>query len=90
MELILMSIVIVIIIWFASIYMLSGWEKFKTFFIANGVLIIGYVGFLVFGNAIWGHDEYGLGFLFRLPAFLLTHVLVVFVFAVIKYRQLKK
>jgi hypothetical protein len=87
---ILLIILVPIIIWIASIYMLSGWEKFNKFFIANGILIIVYVGFLIYGKSIWGHDEYGLGFLFRLAFCLLTHVLIVFVFAVVKNRQLKK
>lgn len=88
MELLLI-ILIPIVLWIASIYMLSGWEKFNTFFIANGILIIAYVGFLIYGKSIWGHDEYGLGFLSRLAICLLTHVLIVFIFAVVKNRQLK-
>ncbi len=87
---ILLIILIPIAIWIASIYMLSGWEKFNKFFITNGILIIAYVGFLNYGKSIWGHDEYGLGFLVRLAICLLTHVLIVFAFAVIKNRQLKK
>ncbi|WP_299212656.1 hypothetical protein [uncultured Aquimarina sp.] len=89
MELLLI-ILVPIVIWIASIYMLSGWEKFNKFFIINGILIIAYVGFLIYGKSIWEHDEYGLGFLFRLAICLLTHVLIVFVFAVVKNRQLKK
>ena len=87
---IILIILVPIIIWIASIYMLSGWEKFNKFFIVNGILIIAYVGFLIYGKSFWGHDEYGLGFLFRLGLCLLTHVLIVFVFAIIKSRQLKK
>ena len=87
---ILLIILVPIIIWIASIYMLLGWGKFDKFFIANGILIIAYVGFLIYGKSIWGHDEYGLGFLFRLAICLLTHVLIIFVFAVVKNRQLKK
>ena len=87
---ILLIILVPIIIWIASMNMLSGWEKFNKFFIANGILIIAYVGFLIYGKSIWGHDEYGLGFLFRLAICLLTHVLIVFVFAIVKNRQLKK
>ncbi|WP_299137097.1 hypothetical protein [uncultured Tenacibaculum sp.] len=87
---ILLIILVPIIIWIISIYMLSGWERLNKFFIANGILIIAYVGFLIYGNSIGGHDEYGLGLLFRLAICLLTHVLIVFVFAVVKNRQLKK
>jgi len=87
---ILLIILVPIIIWISSIYMLLGWEKFNKFFIANAILIIAYVGFLIYEKSIWGHDEYGLGFLFRLAICLLTHVLIVFVFAIFKSRQLKK
>ncbi|SHJ45480.1 hypothetical protein [Pseudozobellia thermophila] len=89
MELLLI-ILIPIIIWIASIYMLTGWDKFNVFFIANGILISVYVCALIFGKSIWPHDEYGLGFLYRLAICLLSHVLIVFVFAIIKNRQLKK
>ncbi|RZS91999.1 hypothetical protein EV197_3107 [Aquimarina brevivitae] len=87
---ILIIIFIPIIIWIVSIYLLLGWDKFNNFFIINGILVIAYVGLLVCGKSIWDHDEYGLGFLFRLAICLLTHVLIVFVFAVFKNRQLKK
>lgn len=86
----LLIILIPIVIWIASIYMLAGWEKFNKFFIINGILIIAYVGFLIYGKSILGHDEYGLGLLNRLSICLLIHVLIVFVFAVVKNRQLKK
>jgi len=86
----ILIILVPISIWIVSIYMLSGWEKFNTFFIVNAILIIAYTGFLIYGKSIWGHDEYGLGFLARLAICLLTHVLIVFVFAVVKNRQLKK
>lgn len=85
----LLIIIIPIIILAASIYMLYDWKNFTKFFIANGILIVGYVGFLIYGKFIWGHNEYGLGFLFRLTLGLLAHVLIVFVFALIKNRQLK-
>jgi hypothetical protein len=88
---ILLILFIPIIMWIASIYLLSDWSKFKPFFIANAFLLITYVGIIIYGKTnIWEHDEYGLGMLFRLSICLLTHVLIVFVFAVIKYRQLKK
>ena len=87
---ILLIILIPVIIWITSIYMLSNWNKFNNFFIANGILIVAYVGILIYRKSIWGHDEYGLGFLYRLAICLLSHVLLVFVFAIIKNRQLKK
>ena len=87
---ILLIILIPIIIWIASIYMLSDWDKLNRFFIANGILIVAYIGILIYGKSIWPHDEYGLGFLYRLAICLLSHVLIVFVFAIIKNRQLKK
>ncbi len=87
---ILLIILISLILWISSIYMLSDWNKFKAFFVANGILIAAYVLFLIYGKSIWGHDEYGLGFLFRLAICLMTHVLIVFVFAIVKNRQLKK
>ncbi|AXT59290.1 hypothetical protein D1816_02645 [Aquimarina sp. AD10] len=87
---ILLIILVPLILWISSIYMLSDWNKFKSFFVTNGILIIAYVLFLICGKSIWEHDEYGLGFLFRLAVSLLVHVLIVFVFAIIKNRQLKK
>lgn len=87
---ILLLILVPLILWVSSMYMLSDWNKFIPFFIANGILIVGYVLFLIYGKSIGGHDEYGLGFFFRLVVCLLTHVLVVFIFAIIKNRQLRK
>jgi len=89
MELLLIPLT-VIVFWFASIYMLLSWDKFNKFLLANTILVIAYVGLLIFGKSFWGHDEYGLEFLFRLAVCLLIHVLIVFVFAITKYRQLKK
>jgi hypothetical protein len=87
---ILLIILIPIILWISSIYMLSNWVKFKVFFIANGILIITYVGILIYWKSLWRNDAYGLGLLFRLAVCLLTHVLIVFIFALIKRQQLKK
>lgn len=80
----------VIIIWISSIYMLLKWDKFNSFFIANGILLIIYTGILIYFKSIWGQDGYGLGLLFRIIKCLMIHVLIVFVFAIIKNRQLKK
>ena len=87
---ILLIILVPLILWISSIYMLSEWNKFKIFFVTNGILIVAYVLVLIYGKSIWGHDEYGLGFLYRLVVCLLAHVLIVFVFAIIKNRQMKK
>jgi len=90
MELLLI-IQIPIIIWIASIYMLSDWNKFKLFFIANAISVFTYIGIIIYGKTtIWEHDEYGLGMLFRLSICLMSHVLIVFIFAIFKRRQLKK
>ena len=89
MELLLILLV-PMVLWIWSIYLLSNWDKFRVFFIANGILIIAYVAFLIYGKSIWGHDEYGLGFLLRLATFLLSHVVIVFIFALIKKQRLKE
>ncbi|GGG47377.1 hypothetical protein GCM10010976_18480 [Bizionia arctica] len=88
--LILLIILIPIILWISSAYMLSNWIKFKIFFIANALLVITYVGIIIYGKTvIWEHDEYGLGMLFRLAFCLISHVLIVFIFALFKRRQIK-
>ena len=88
--LILLIILIPIILWISSAYMLSNWIKFKLFFISNALLVITYVGIIIYGKtAIWEHDEYGLGMLFRLAFCLIFHVLIVFIFALFKRRQIK-
>jgi len=89
MEIILL-IFMPIILWISSIYLLSDWDKFWAFFIANGILIIAYVVFLIFVKSIWRQDAYGLGMLYRLSICLLSHVLIVFVFTIFKRRHLKK
>ena len=70
--------------------MLSNWVKFNKFLIENGILIIVYVGILIYRKSIWGHDEYGLAFLFRLAICLFTRLLIVLNLVVVKIRQLKK
>ena len=89
---IIFIIIITLALWLSSIYMLSDWNKFKTFSLFNGILIVTYLGFLIYSKeiAIWGHDEYGLGLLFRSAICLFTHILIVFVFALIKRQQHKK
>jgi len=88
---ILLVIFIPIILWIASIYMLYEWRKFKPFFIANAILLIVYLTIIIYGNStFWKPDVYGLGMLFRLSVCLISHVLIVFVFAIIKRQKLKK
>ena len=89
MEIILI-IFIPIILWISSIYMLSDWDKFRSFFIANGILVIAYVVFLFYVKSLWKQDAYGLGMLYRLSICLMSHVLIVFVYAIFKRRYLKK
>lgn len=67
--------------------MLLDWGGFLKFFIANGILVLAYVGILIYGKSIWEHDEYGLGFLVRLGVCLNTHVLIVFIFAIFKNKS---
>lgn len=82
-------LIIPVILWISSIYLLLSWNKFVIFFVLNGLILVAYVWILNFGKSIFGHDEYGLGFLLRLIFCLLLHVLIVFVFAIIKHRRLK-
>ncbi|MEE9361250.1 MAG: hypothetical protein V3U92_01480 [Cellulophaga sp.] len=86
----LLLFLVPITLWIASVYMLSDWNKFKSFFIVNAFLLITYVGIIIYGkNIIWKHDEYGLGMLLRLSICLISHVLIVFIFAIFKRRKLK-
>jgi len=89
MEVILI-IYTLIIIWIASIFMLSDWRKLKLFFTANAFLLITYVGIIIYGNStFWEPDAYGLGMIFRLSICLISHVLLVFIFAIIKRQKIK-
>lgn len=88
MEIILL-VTLLLCLWLSSIYMLSGWKKFKYFFVTNLILITIYWSVLIYGTSIWGHDEYGLGFMYRLSICILIHVISVFIFALIKRKQLK-
>jgi len=83
-------ILIPIALWLSSMYLLKDWNKFATFFGANLILIVIYTAFLIYGKSIWGHDEYGLGFLSRLVVCLLSHVVIVLIFALFKRRHLKR
>ena len=85
---IILTFLTIIILWFSSIYMLSNWKGFKNFLFINGILIIAYVVFITNEKNIFGHDEYGLGLIYRLSLCLLSHVIIVFLFAL--FKKMKK
>jgi len=77
-------------LWIISLYWLSKWAKFWTFFLINLVLLISYMTWLTKSELNFlGHDEYGLGRLFLIVGVVLGHVIAGFVFAIFKHRQLK-
>jgi hypothetical protein len=74
--------VVLIILWIASILLLSAWKHFYKFILLNSGIIITYLCIIKFGgDYIWGHDEYGLGKILMLIFSLFLHTIISFIFA---------
>ena len=85
---ILLLILIPLITWIASVYLLAKWTKFKYFFLINLIILITYLGVLILGkNIFWDTDPYGLGILFRLAICIISHIFIVFIFALFKRKK---
>jgi hypothetical protein len=77
-------------LWIISVYWLSIWTKFWTFFVVNLIILVGYLTWLTQSELDFlGTDPYGLGQLFLIVSVVLGHVLSGFLFAFFKRRQLK-
>ena len=77
-------------LWMLSLYWLSKWAKFWTFFLINLVLVFLYMTWLTQSELKFlGHDEYGLGRLFLIVEVLIGHIIAGFIFVIFKRRQLK-
>jgi hypothetical protein len=88
---IVLFIIFIIILWISSIFLLSYWKYIYWFAFFNLTLIILYFAFIIYGSDyLWGHDEYGLGTLFRLIFGLSSHTIVGFIFAIYKSHKLYK
>lgn len=85
-----LTIALPIIIWSVIINLLSKWKKLVLFLVINVLIALIYVLVLNYGTSIWGHDEYGLGFLLRVIVFILCHAIIALGFSILKYRQLNK
>lgn len=88
-----MEIALIILIplglWMISLYWLSRWTKFRTFFIINLIILIGYLTWLTQSKLDFlGTDPYGLGQLFLIASVILGHIIAGFIFAFFKRRQI--
>jgi hypothetical protein len=82
------AIMITLGLWMISIYWLSRWTKFWTFFLINLILMVGCLTLLTQSKIEFlGHDEYRLGQLLLIAAVVLGHILAGFIFAFFKRRQ---
>jgi hypothetical protein len=89
MELILIFL-IPFILWILSLVLLSSWDSFFKFAIWNAIIIILYVCLIIYGgSSIFGHDEYGLGKFSLLIFCIISHTLIVFIFAIYKNYKLR-
>ena len=85
---ILLLIVIPLATWISSIYLLSKWTKFKYFFLINLIILLSYLSIIIIGkNTFWSTDPYGLGTLFRLAICIFSHIIIVFIFALIMRKK---
>ena len=79
------------ILWYISISLLSKWKYFKQFFVVNGILVLAYSLYLIYGNLPFiGHDEYGLqrmGYIIIVP---IIHVAIGFFTALVIRWKSKK
>ncbi|PIQ20020.1 MAG: hypothetical protein COW65_17365 [Cytophagales bacterium CG18_big_fil_WC_8_21_14_2_50_42_9] len=77
-------------LWLLSIYWLSKWTRFWTFFLLNLILFLAYLALLTkFGHELLGVDPYGLSQLFLILLVIIGHILAGFIFAFFKRKHLK-
>ncbi|RTQ45330.1 hypothetical protein EJV47_26020 [Hymenobacter gummosus] len=70
------------VLWLVSLLLLMHWRRFWQFFLLNLALLAGYLWVLSSDLISFGHDEYGLKWLFAVLAAMTTHVVLGFGFAV--------
>ncbi len=81
----------IVALWLFNLYLLSYWKYIYWFAFLNLILIALYFILIFYGGKdLWGHDEYGLGALFRFIFGLIIHVLIGFIFALYKSFTLRK
>lgn len=70
-------------LWLVSLFLLMDWRRFWRFFLLNLLVLIGYLWVLSSPTLVsFGHDEYGLGWLFAVLMAVVLHVVLGFGFAV--------
>ena len=73
-----------------SLYWLSRWTKFWTFFLINLIILIGYLTWLTQTKLDFlGTDPYGLGQLILIESVILGHIIAGFIFAFFKRREIR-
>ena len=83
--------VVLIVLWIASIFLLSPSKLFYKFIFWNLLIAIIYFCVILFaGDFFWGHDKYGLGTIFRLIFAVFTHTIIGFIFAIFTDYKLRK
>ncbi len=76
-------------LWMISLYWLSRWTKYWTFFLINLLLLFSYMTWLTQSKLDFLGDPYGLGQFFLIPIIIIGHILAGFIFAFFKRRQLR-
>ena len=76
------------ILWIWTVLILLNWRYFNPFFLLNAVLIVGYLyAFLTGIVGFFGHNEYGLGRIMAVIILLVSHVVLAFLFAIVRRRS---
>ena len=85
----ILTIVVAGILWIISIRLLLKWKHFRLFLVINGILVLTYSYYLMYGSpSLIGHDEYGLQRVFYLLLFPILHIVVCFFIALGIRKQL--
>lgn len=80
------------LLWIFSLVLLKSWRYFWLYFVANLVLLVGYLAILSTSPlSYFGHDEYGLRRLLILMAAVMVHTMLGFFFALgFEFRQRRR
>ncbi len=87
----ILILIVIILLCLMSIYLLRKWQRFWLFIGVNLLILLAYTIYLIYGKlSFLGSDEHSLG---RLSLFItvpIVHVVITFVFALVKHFQMKK